>query len=72
MMTWMTIGICVEVAWLISGLTFLKLFTLKDFQGANLMEWLWLITHWAINVLLWPLSIIVQIIYIVANERQKE
>lgn len=72
MMTWMTIGICVEVVWLTSGLTFLKLFTLKDFQGANLMEWLWLITQWAINVLLWPLSIIVQIIYIVANERQKE
>ena len=72
MMTWMAIGICVEVVWLISGLTFLKLFTLKDFQGANLMEWLWLITQWTINVLLWPLSIIGQLIYIVANERQKE
>ena len=72
MMTWMTIGICVEVAWLISGLTFLKLFTLKDFQVANLMEWVWLIVHLTINMLLWPLSIIGQLVYIVANERQKE
>ena len=77
MLTWICIGIAVEVAWLIVQFTRLKMVTVHEFFEI-LKEYKWTIplglVTIAINILIWPISFVVNLytIYKLSKEKEEE
>lgn len=66
MITWLTIGVCVEVAWMLYERVFIRLATFKDLFEVMLHGGLWVtlcfIGGIALNIIIWPLSLILNVI----------
>lgn len=64
MLTWLTIGIAAQVAWMIMSFGVLKLVTFKDVLEIGVIGWLAMILFIAINILVWPVTIIINLVFL--------
>lgn len=64
MFTWLTIGIAAQVAWMIMSFGVLKLVTFKDVLEIGVIGWLAMILFIAVNVLVWPVTIIINLVFL--------
>lgn len=75
MLTWICIGIAVQVAWLIVQFTQIKWITIHQFF-MMLKEYPWVVlielVFIAINTLTWPISLVVNLYVIYKFNKEKE
>lgn len=64
MLTWLTIGIAAQVAWMIMSFGVLKLVTVKDVLEMGVIGWLAMILFIAINILGWPVAVIINLVFL--------
>ena len=75
MITWLMIGACVQVAWMVYQRFFIRISTFKDLVdwvfNTGIFGMLLLIGTILINILLWPLTLIVNVIVAAYSETLK-
>lgn len=75
MLTWICIGIAVQVAWLIVQFTQIKWVTIhENFEMCKKYPWVVLVelVFIAINVLTWPISLVTDLYIIYKFNKEKE
>ena len=62
MLTWLTIGIAAQLAWMIMSFGILKLVTFKDVLEMDVIGWLAMILFIGINIIVWPVAVAINIV----------
>lgn len=62
MLTWLTIGIAAQLAWMIMSFGVLKLVTFKDVLEMDVIGWLAMILFIVINIIVWPAAVAINIV----------
>lgn len=72
MITWLIIGVCVQVAWMVYQRIFIRISTFKDIFvtfRTGIFGMLYVIGGILINIILWPLALIINVIAAAIPER---
>ena len=64
MLTWLTIGILAQVAWMIVAFEILKLVTFRGILRIGVIGWLVGISLIVVNVLIWPVAVIFHLVFL--------
>lgn len=73
MITWLIIGVCVQVAWMVYQRIFIRASTFKDLFDlafrTGIFGMLYVIGGILLNIFLWPLALIINVITAAIPER---
>ena len=73
MITWLIIGVCVQVTWMVYQRIFIRSSTFKDLFDlvfrTGIFGMLYVIGSILINIILWPLALIINVIIAAKPER---
>lgn len=73
MSTWLIIGVCVQVTWMVYQRIFIRASTFKDLFDlafrTGIFGMLYVIGSILINIILWPLALIINVIIAAIPER---
>ena len=66
MITWLIIGVCVQVAWMVYQRIFIRVSTFKDLFNmafrTGIFGMLYVIGGILINIIIWPIALIINVI----------
>lgn len=76
MITWLIIGVCVQVAWMVYERTFIRLATFKDIFNmafrTGVFGMLYVIGGILINIIIWPIALIINVISAAIPEKLEQ
>lgn len=76
MITWLIIGVCVQIVWMVYQRIFIRVSTFKDvFNMAfrtDIFGMLYVIGGILINIIIWPIALIINVIIAAFPEKLKQ